>query len=178
MARFIHRRLSMMKTFDRRTARFSFVFAGALALVACGGEAADEAAPPAAEPEPAVNAESLVGSWTLVMIDMEDGEDFEPAADAVPNLNFTAEANPTGSRIFNGSGGCNRMMGGYDAGTTGRITFTAGPAMTMMACPDEIMRVEQVFAMGLEAARTYSIEEARLSIDFGGGVLHFERDEG
>ena len=167
-----------MNQLDRMMPRVAVAFVAALTLAACGGETADEAAPPAAEPEPTLSAEALVGSWSLVMIDMEDGEDFEPSAEAVPSLNFTAEANPTGSRIFNGSGGCNRMTGGYDAGSTGRITFSAGPAMTMMACPDEIMRVEQVFAMGLEAARTYSIEGDRLSIDFGGGVLLFDRDAG
>ena len=169
----------MMKILDARPHHFGIALATALTLAGCGaGDAAEEAAPAAAEPEPTLGADALVGTWSLVVIDMEDGEDFDPAPDAVPNLTFTAEANPTGSRIFNGSGGCNRMMGGYDAGSTGRITFSGGPAMTMMACPDEVMRVEQVFALGLEAARTYSIEENRLLIDFGGGVLHFERDAG
>ena len=112
------------------------------------------------------------------MVDMTDGEDFEPAPEAVPSVTFTAEANPTGSRIFNGTGGCNRIMGGYDAGSTGRITFTSGPAMTMMACPEPVMRLERVFTMGLEAARTFAIEGDSLSIDFGGGILLFERAAG
>jgi len=150
----------------------------AVLLSACGGSA--EADDPAEVPEETVAEEpsgpaSLVGEWRLVEIDMGDGEDFAPSEDAVPTLNFTAEANPTGSRIFNGSGGCNRIMGGYDAGSTGRITFTSGPAMTMMACPDLVMRVEQVFVMGIEAARTYEIDGDRLSIDFGGGTLQMER---
>ena len=170
----------MTKAFDlTRNARMA-AMVGALLVTACGGaEPADDAsAEPVPEPEPTLGADALVGSWNLVVIDMEDGEDFEPADDAVPSLNFTAEANPTGSRIFNGTGGCNRMTGGYDAGSTGRITFSAGAAMTMMACPEPVMRVESVFAMGLEAARTYAIEEGRLSIDFGGGVLVFERADG
>jgi len=147
-------------------------------LTACGGAAEPDGA--AEMPEEAVTEEmsgasALVGEWRLVEIDMGDGQDFTPSGDAVPTLNFTAEANPTGSRIFNGSGGCNRVMGGYDAGSTGRITFTSGPAMTMMACPDLVMRLEQVFVMGLEAARTYEVEGDRLSIDFGGGTLRMER---
>lgn len=153
----------------------------AVFFTACGGseESSDAAGPSeAAAVEEQTSAESLVGEWRLVEIDMGDGEDFVPSADGTPMLNFTAEANPTGSRILNGTGGCNRLMGGYDAGSTGRITFTNGPAMTMMACPEPVMRLEQVFMMGLEAARTYEIAGDRLSIDFGGGTLLMERVEG
>lgn len=156
---------------------------GAVALVValigggCGGADTppnEEPAAAAESPRPA-GADAIVGSWTLLLIDMTDGEDLEPIGDAAPNLTFTAEADPTGSRGFHGSGGCNRMNGAYNAGSTGRISFGAGAAMTMMACPEDVMRVERMFAMGLEAARTFTIEEGRLSIDFGGGVLIFER---
>ena len=119
-----------------------------------------------------------MGEWRLVEIDMGDGEDFVPSADAIPMLNFTAEANPTGSRILNGSGGCNRVMGGYDAGSTGRITFTNGPAMTMMACPEEIMAQEQQFLQALEGVGRHRLAEGRFELLFGDdGVLTFEATE-
>lgn len=146
-------------------------------IAACGGE------PPANPPAdtgaesapPAASADALVGSWNLIMIDMADGADLMPVEDAVPTLELSAEATPTGSRSFSGFGGCNRMMGSYDAGSTGRFSMAQPPAMTMMACPDPIMRVEQMLALGLESATSWAVEGDALEIGFGGGTLRFER---
>jgi heat shock protein HslJ len=150
----------------------------ALALVACGGgEDARPADEPtsAAAPAPAGAPDLIVGEWRLVAIDMSDGEDVMPVADAVPTLSFSAEATPTGSRTMTGFGGCNRLTGSYDAGTTGRFSLPQPPAMTRMACPDDRMRVESVLGMALESARTYSVEDDRLEIGFGGGTIRMER---
>lgn len=150
-------------------------------LVSCGGPGGDA---PSGDMSPgdtsaeAPDPEALVGEWRLVLIEMDGADLPAPGDDAAPTLSFTAEADPTGSRRFGGSGGCNRIMGGYDAGRTGRLAISRGPAMTMMACPDAVMSLEQTFLTALESASAYSVEEGRLSIEFDGGVLRMERLEG
>ncbi|WP_448579636.1 META domain-containing protein [Thermaurantiacus sp.] len=63
-------------------------------------------------------------------------------------------------RIY-GSGGCNRYMGGVKATAGG--SFSAGSfesgqvAMTMMACPDEMMAGEQAFMNALAEAKRWAI---------------------
>ncbi len=164
-----------------RSTRVEFV--GVLMIVgllACGGageagSGVDET-PEAERAAPDPNA--LVGDWQLVAIVLEGGDEMVPVGEALPTLSFTAEADPTGSRRFGGSGGCNRIMGGYDAGRTGRLAISRGPAMTMMACPDPVMSLEQSFVAALESASAYAIEGNGLSIDFDGGVLRLERVEG
>lgn len=152
----------------------------ALALlgVGCGGggdeQPAEEAEAPAA-PAAVGLPDRIVGEWRLVVIDMNDGEDVMPVADAVPTLTLSAEATPTGSRGLSGFGGCNRLTGSYDAGTTGRFSMPQPPAMTQMACDDARMRVESVLGMALESARTYAMEDDRLEIAFGGGTIRMER---
>lgn len=148
-------------------------------LAACGQEPAADA-PSEAPPMPAqtTSADDLVGEWRLVLIDMADGEDLAPVADAVPTLTLSAEATPTGSRSFSGSGGCNRMMGSYDAGSSGRFSMAQPPAMTMMMCAEPVMRVEQLLGLGLESASTWSVDGDVLEIGFGGGTLRFERAPG
>jgi heat shock protein HslJ len=149
-------------------------------LLACGGageagSGVDET-PEAERAAPDPNA--LVGDWQLVAIVLEGGDEMVPVGEALPTLSFTAEADPTGSRRFGGSGGCNRIMGGYDAGRTGRLAISRGPAMTMMACPDPVMSLEQAFVAALESASAYAIEGNGLSIHFDGGVLRLEHVEG
>jgi heat shock protein HslJ len=152
----------------------------AFVLGACGGEAPDAGEDAAAGPveTPARSlADELVGEWRLVMIDMGDGDDVQPGGETPPTVDFTAEADPTGSRRYTGTGGCNRIMGSYDAGSTGRFSLSAGSAMTMMACPDPVMRVERIFVTALESATAYAIDGSALSIEFGGGTIHMERTD-
>lgn len=111
-------------------------------------------------------------AWRLVTIDMMDGDDFEPPSGSEPTVVFSQEADPTGSRLLNGSTGCNSFNATYDAGRGGRLAVSPA-AMTRMACEEDVMRIEQVFLIGLESASTYTIDEESLAIDFGGGVLHF-----
>ena len=154
-----------------------------LAIVACGGGGGDEA-PSHGEPSnqitsPVPNSEGPALSdhpWQLVTIDMVDGDDVDPAAGSEPTVIFSEEANPAGSRLMTGSTGCNRFNATYDAGRGGRLVV--GPASTTrMACLDEAMRLEQIFLIGLESTRTYTIDESGLWIDFGGGVLHFVAED-
>lgn len=116
-------------------------------------------------------------SWRLTVIDMSDEEDVELSAERAPVVVFSEEANPTGSRLMNGSTGCNNFNATYDAGRGGRLAVSAA-VMTRMACAEDVMRVERFFMIGLESARTYRIGEEGLIIDFGGGVLHFVVDDG
>jgi heat shock protein HslJ len=148
-----------------------------LILAACeggaGGEGGESGA--AMPDEPADDPDALVGSWLLVSITQGEGTELVPPGEAEPMLEFTAEADPTGSRRFGGSGGCNRIMGGYDAGRTGRLAIGRGPAMTMMACPEPVMSLEQAFLAALESASSYRIDGDRLTIGFDGGELHLQR---
>ena len=114
--------------------------------------------------------------WHLTVIDRVDAEDFEPAVGSEPIVMFSVEANPTGSRLMNGSTGCNRFNATYDAGRGGRLVIGSA-TMTRMACASDVMRLEQVFMIGLESARTYTIADKGLAIDFDGGVLHFRAND-
>lgn len=157
--------------------RYGIALVFSLAIGACGGGGG---APSSGEP--ANEAASVVPSsegpalsdhpWRLVSIDMVDGEDVDPATGAEPTVMFSEEANPAGSRIMTGSTGCNRFNATYDAGRGGRLVV--GPvSTTRMACRDKAMRLEQIFLIGLESTRTYTMDESGLWIDFGGGLLHF-----
>lgn len=58
------------------------------------------------------------------------------------------------TRRVAGSGGCNRLMGGYELGPGNRLRFTQ-LASTMMACPD--MTTEDQFRKALETADSYTL---------------------
>jgi putative lipoprotein len=83
----------------------------------------------------------------------------EPVADdgQVPYLELAAET----SRL-SGSGGCNRLVGGFEAeGTSLRL----GPvATTLMACNEDVMRREAAFVAALEATTAYELEAGRLAL--------------
>lgn len=72
-----------------------------------------------------------------------------------------------------GSGGCNRLLGGYVLAGE-RLTFTK-MASTMMACP-EGMEQERAFAGALGEARSYRLSGARLELYDGAGrvIARFE----
>ncbi len=73
----------------------------------------------------------------------------------------------------NGSGGCNRLFGGYRL-EGGRINFS-GIATTRMSCP-EGMEIEGEFLRVLEEVATWKISGPELDLFDGGGepVAHFE----
>ncbi len=112
--------------------------------------------------------------WRLVTLQMDDGTLMTPNAEAVPTLTFTDDATANGGRRFGGSGGCNRFNGEYDAGDDGRLLVSHSPAMTRMACPAAVMRLEQAMMTALVGATSYEIDGGRLSITFSGGTIRFE----
>ncbi|TVQ53419.1 MAG: META domain-containing protein [Rhodobacteraceae bacterium] len=74
-----------------------------------------------------------------------------------PHLEFADDGG-----VF-GSGGCNRLRGGYELGEGGQISF--GPAAsTMMACDDDTMMRERGFFGVMEIAERYVIEGDRLTL--------------
>ncbi len=170
--------------------RCSDTMVGALyswsASVEVGGEARagcaweGDIAPGTASVGPAEEAEienmgGLTGvEWRLVAIEMGEGDNMTPDALAVPTLIFMDEATPTGGKRVRGSGGCNRFNGEYDAGDDGRLLVSHSPAMTRMACPAAVMRLEQAMMTALVGATSYEIDGGRLSITFGGGTIQFE----
>jgi heat shock protein HslJ len=65
-----------------------------------------------------------------------------------------------------GSGGCNRIMGGYEL-VGDKLTF-ARMASTMMACPDA-MGTEQKFLKALGQVKRWKIAERKLELMNGSG---------
>ncbi len=146
-----------------------------LAFASCGSredsrsadfEASDDAA--------TVGVGGLTGvEWRLVTLQMENGAPATPEAEAVPTLTFMDQRTRTGRMRFGGSGGCNRFNGEYDAGDDGSLSVSQGLAMTRMACPEAVMRLEQSFMVALEGATSYEIDGDGLSVTFGGGTIRF-----
>lgn len=69
---------------------------------------------------------------------------------------------------FSGSGGCNRIMGGYTISKKGAISFT-NPAASMMACPN--LAFEQSFLSTLATVDHYALEEQVLVFKKGKEVV-------
>jgi len=74
---------------------------------------------------------------------------------------------PEGNRVA-GSGGCNRLMGGYQLAGE-RISFSR-MAMTRMACPDG-METERDFVAALEQVKTWKISGQHLELFNESGKL-------
>ena len=72
------------------------------------------------------------------------------------------------SHRASGSGGCNRIMGGYEL-KGDKLTF-ARMASTMMACPDG-METEQKFLKALGQVKRWKIAERRLELMDGSGKV-------
>ncbi len=70
-----------------------------------------------------------------------------------------------------GNAGCNSYSMNYvvDGDT---LTTTPGP-VTMMACPEPIMAVEQAYLSAMAKAQTYAIADGQLTIFYDGGQLLF-----
>ena len=68
-----------------------------------------------------------------------------------------------------GSGGCNSLMGSYTTTEPDGLTF--GPlASTRMACPDDVMQIEQEYLAALANVATYQLEADRLTLRDASGA--------
>ena len=56
-----------------------------------------------------------------------------------------------------GSGGCNRLIGGYESNAKGQLTITH-PGVTMMACPQPLMQQERKLLDLLPEITGYTID--------------------
>jgi heat shock protein HslJ len=96
---------------------------------------------------------ALGGRWVLVELEGEA----VPEDGNVPYLELDTEAS-----TLAGSGGCNRLAGGFEAGAAG---FRFGPvATTLRACDEEIMRREAAFLAVLEAADGVELDALGLAL--------------
>jgi putative lipoprotein len=105
----------------------------------------------------------LVGPlWRLVA--MGEAPVVVEGQTAPPHLVFDAEG-----AVF-GSGGCNRLRGGYQTGAEGALSF-APMASTMMACPEAAMRLEDGFTAMLGRIDAMAIDGDRLILSAQGAPL-------
>ncbi len=149
---------------------------GTLLVVAgCGSEEGSRSAEvEASEDSETVESGGLMGvEWHLVVLQIDGGAPMTPDAEAIPTITFLDEATPAGLMRFGGSGGCNRFNGEYDAGDDGSLSMSQDVAMTMMACPEAIMRLEQGLMMAFAEATSYEIDGDELSVTFGRGRIRF-----
>ncbi len=110
--------------------------------------------------------------WNLIAF-VEDGTETPALPDAPANITFD------GAGRYSGTGGCNRLAGGYSL-SGDAITFDMGLS-TMMACPEPIMDQEQRFSQSLNDATRFVADASTLTIFFttasgGAGELRFAAD--
>jgi heat shock protein HslJ len=75
----------------------------------------------------------------------------------------------TETGALSGSGGCNRLIGGFEADGAG---LRLGPvATTLRACDEEIMRREAAFLAVLEGADGVELDAVELALLAEGRVL-------
>jgi putative lipoprotein len=72
-------------------------------------------------------------------------------------------------KSLSGSTGCNQFFGGFELVDGGLLLAPAG--MTLMACPEDVMRQEQAFLAALKAATGYRITGERLELLEGDGQV-------
>lgn len=153
----------------------------AIAIVACGGQAATPTLAPTAEPveapteapteeptempaeeppaEPAEPAVDITGSpltgtiWTLTELNGQP---------SLPTTTITAEFGEDGQ--VSGSSGCNNYTATY-AVEGDNLTINMSPAATtLMACPEPIMDQEAAYLEALGAATTFEANEEELAL--------------
>jgi copper homeostasis protein (lipoprotein) len=89
-----------------------------------------------------------------------------PIAGDQGSANLTLSAK--GSRL-SGSSGCNRLIGSYEL--NGDALHFRPASMTMMACPEPLMKQERALTEALEATNTYSLTGQILELRNGDRVL-------
>ncbi len=100
--------------------------------------------------------------WNLMAF-VEDGTETPALPDASANITFD------GAGRYSGTGGCNRLAGGYSI-SGDAITFDPGLS-TAMACPEPIMDQELRFTQALIDATSFTLDGDKLTIFYivGGG---------
>jgi len=116
---------------------------------------------------PAANGGQLEGTdWVLRSYDQGG------ALTIVPDTQYV-DAEFFSNRV-SGFSGCNTYRARYRAG--GRTLFISQPAVTLMACPEESMTLEQTYLQLLDSSRFFGIRRNTLTIysSVGSPVLVFD----
>jgi len=101
-------------------------------------------------------------NWKLVELNGQ------PPVSAMGKNHAQLALDATASR-YSGSAGCNRMTGGFELDGDS-LPFKPG-AMTMIACPDPLMKQEQAFITALQSVTTYKINGQRLELLAGEQIV-------
>ncbi len=124
----------------------------------CSGADASTKASAAPAPRP-----SLRGSvWRLEALQDGEGPTLAEPPGRPLELRLDADAN----RV-SGSGGCNRLIGGFRL--DGEHLSFSKLASTQMACPPELMAMEQRYVEALGQVRRWSIDKRNLLLQDGKG---------
>lgn len=113
---------------------------------------------PATTPAPSASASpnALRGTrWMLIELHGKPVTAMNPQKPAFLML-------ATDQKRYTGSSGCNNLTGSFQL--SGNSLQLLGGAMTMMACPDPIMKQEQEFNQALTATGSYKIEGNTLEL--------------
>lgn len=90
--------------------------------------------------------------------------------------NESAAAEPAVTLVFkggtvSGSSGCNRYSGPVRPGESATGLAIGPLASTRMACPPNVMKLEQRYADALQKANSWGFQAGRLVINYGGGQV-------
>lgn len=156
-ASILHRGRLLFTTTDRITPLATGP-GGPIVMRRVPGEPSRQPPPPAA---PASSAAEALGTayWRLTEV---NGRRIAGGQPGEAHLRF----NVAEGRVA-GSGGCNRITGGFSAGP-GRIRFRQ-MAGTMMACPGPAMQTERAFLDALKQVARWRINGDRLTLANGRG---------
>jgi putative lipoprotein len=100
--------------------------------------------------------------WSLVEL---GGKPANASLDGkTPNLLLNAN-----DRRLSGSGGCNRLVGGYEL--RGQSLHFTPAGLTRMACPEHLMTQEQAFVTALQSTTSYRIVGDTLELSDSSQVL-------
>ncbi len=102
----------------------------------------------------------LVGAWDITAVTGPDGAEVELVAPA--NVEFTAQG-----EVF-GTGGCNRMMGGYS--TEGDALELGPMAGSMMFC-EGVMDQENAVLAALDGTGSFTVDGDTLTINAANGAV-------
>lgn len=148
---------------------------GGLLLAACGSGSAGEqpTTPPTAPTQPAEQPTTPPADTTPVA---GQGDMFTGTNWTLTEINGAAPVGPRPPTLeffepgrVSGTGGCNRITGGY---TVDGDTISFGPlASTMMACAEEgVMEQERAYVQQLETVDRFSIEGDTLTLTADDGT--------
>ena len=126
------------------------------------GKTCDQAAQASPAPAPLARPELRGTLWRLQALPGGNTPTLLKPPGKAAELQLAAD-----SERVSGSGGCNRLMGGFQLG--GEQLRFSRLASTQMACPPEVMAYERRVVAALEQVRRWSIDTSNLLLQDGRG---------